>query len=128
VKIKCWYRNGSLRAFHDFCIQNRGKSVSLNLINKSEQIRGTIYHHNIDSDDFKGVFLLLTEAATHPAFYCLEDIENLNAGVTGHRVTNVTEIQNLLLQRCKLVETIALASDEIKTVDDRLRLLRSNSA
>jgi len=78
----CWYRNGSLRAFRDFCFQNQGNSVSLNLINNSKQIRGTIYRHNIDSDDSRGVFLLLTQAVTHPAFYCLEDIESLNAAVT----------------------------------------------
>jgi hypothetical protein len=80
VKITCWYNNGSKRAFNDFCVQNQGKSVSLNLINGSEPVRGTVYRH-IDLDALKGIFILLTQAATHPAFYCLEDIESLHARI-----------------------------------------------
>jgi hypothetical protein len=79
VKINCWYSNGSPSAFHDFCLQNHGKIVLLKLINQSDLVRGTIYRHNIDSDNSKGICILLTLKAIHPAFFCLEDIESLHA-------------------------------------------------
>jgi len=40
----------------------------------------------------------------------------------------MTEIEDLLLRRGELLETISLASDEIKIIDDRLRFLHSISA
>ena len=81
VKITSWYSNGSPRAFHDFCLQNQGKSISLKLINESVQVKGIVYRYIVESGDSNGIFILLNRAVTHPAFYCLEDIECLHSGI-----------------------------------------------
>jgi hypothetical protein len=37
----------------------------------------------------------------------------------------MTETEDLISQRCQLLEKIAVASDEIKAIDARLEFLRS---
>ncbi|MGV8175347.1 MAG: hypothetical protein ACP5OU_06555 [Methanothrix sp.] len=48
------------------------------MINESVPVRGTVYRYDIESGDSNGIFILLNRAVTHPAFYCLEDIESLH--------------------------------------------------
>jgi hypothetical protein len=87
VKIKCWYKSGSLDALRDFCIQNQDKQVSLKLIGRSELVKGALHAYCLDSFDKAGLFLLLTDRVIQPAYYCLDDIESLNAGFKKHQTT-----------------------------------------
>jgi len=84
VKITCWYSNGSLNAFNEFCVQNQNKSISVKLISRSEPVTGALYSHCIGSLNAEGLSLHLTHVANHPAFYCLDDIESLHVGSIAH--------------------------------------------
>ena len=75
MRVTNWFKNGSLDAFNKFCIQNRNGSVSIKLIYHSELIRGLLHSHRLEPLEAAGVFLLLTDAAIHPAFYSLDDID-----------------------------------------------------
>ena len=85
MEITHWYRNGSSEAFCKFCARNQGKAVSIKLINRSEPVRGELYNYGTYSygiDPPKaGLSLLLTDRVIHPAYYCLEDIEDLRVGL-----------------------------------------------
>jgi hypothetical protein len=80
MKITRWYKNGSLDAFRQFCIQNRDKPISVKLTNRSEPIKGALYSYGLNSLEPAGLFLLLTDKVTHPAYYGLECIESLHIG------------------------------------------------
>lgn len=80
MKITCWYKNGSLDAFRQFCIQNRDKPISVKLTNRSEHVIGALYSYCLDSSEAAHLFLLLTDRVTHPAYYGLESIESLHIG------------------------------------------------
>jgi hypothetical protein len=80
MKVTCWYKNGSKEAFHQFCVQNQDKPISLKLTNRSEPIVGALYSHCLNSSNSAGLFLLLTDRVTHPAYYGLECIERLHIG------------------------------------------------
>jgi hypothetical protein len=81
VKVICWYKNGSLDAFRQFCIQNQDKKISVKLTNRSEPVIGALCNYGIDSSKASGLFLLLTERVIHPAYYGLEGIESLHIGL-----------------------------------------------
>ncbi|MCJ7444004.1 MAG: hypothetical protein MUO26_05665 [Methanotrichaceae archaeon] len=87
MKIKCWYKSGSLDMLRDFCIQNRNKQVSLKLISRSEPVKGALYAYCLDSWDAAGLFLLLTDRVTQPAYYGLDGIESLHAGFKKQQAT-----------------------------------------
>jgi hypothetical protein len=78
VRITDWYKNGSSDAFRKFCIQWRNKLVSIKLTKASEPIKGVLYRFRFLPFESAGVFLLLTKAANHPAFYSLQDIESMH--------------------------------------------------
>jgi hypothetical protein len=80
VKVTCWYKNGSLDTFRQFCIQNQDKKISVNLMNRSEQVIGALCNYRLDSSKEAGLFLLLTDRVIHPAYYGLESIESLHIG------------------------------------------------
>jgi hypothetical protein len=81
MKITCWYKSGSLNAFGQFCVQNQDKPISVKLTNRSEPVKGVLYKHRIGSLDAAGLFLLLTDRAVHPAYYCLDGIESLHTAL-----------------------------------------------
>jgi len=81
VKVTCWYKNGSLEAFRQFCIQNQDKPISVRLSNRSEPVRGALYNYYLNSSKAAGLFLLLTDRVTHPAYYGLDGIESLHIGL-----------------------------------------------
>ncbi|MCJ7445035.1 MAG: hypothetical protein MUO26_11010 [Methanotrichaceae archaeon] len=78
VRVKDWYKNGSLNAFRKFCIQSRKKLVSVKLVKGSEPVKGILYRYRFLPFESAGIYLLLTNAANHPAFYSLYDIESLH--------------------------------------------------
>ena len=79
MKILNWYKNGDLDAFHKFCTENRRKLISVNLrIKGSEIVKGILYDHHPKPYEMAGVFILLTTAKVHPAFYALSDIDSLH--------------------------------------------------
>jgi len=78
MKVISWYKNGSLDAVRQFCIQNKDKPVSVKLINRSEPVVGALYSYSLDSSEAAHLFLLLTNRVTHPAYYGLESIESLH--------------------------------------------------
>lgn len=78
MKITCWYKNGSIDAIRQFCVQNQDKPISVKLTNRSEPVIGTLYSYLIDSSKADHLFLLLTDRVTHPAYYGLEGIESLH--------------------------------------------------
>lgn len=80
MKVTCWYKNGSLNAFRQFCIQNQNKPISVKLTNRSEHVIGALYSYCLDSSEAAHLFLLLTDRVTHPAYYGLEGIESLHIG------------------------------------------------
>jgi hypothetical protein len=80
MKITQWYKNGSVDKFRQFCIQNRDKPISVKLTNRSEPIKGALYSYCLNSLEPAGLFLLLTDKVTHPAYYGLECIESLHIG------------------------------------------------
>lgn len=80
MKITCWYKNGSLEAFRQFCIQNQDKPISVKLTNRSEPVIGALYNYCLNSSRAGYLFLLLTDRVTHPAYYGLEGIESLHIG------------------------------------------------
>lgn len=80
MKITCWYKNGSLEAFRQFCVQNQDKPISVKLRNRSEPVIGALHNYYLNSLKAAHLFLLLTERVTHPAYYGLEGIESLHIG------------------------------------------------
>jgi hypothetical protein len=78
VKINCWYNNGSLDTFRDFCIQNQNRKIYVKLASRSEPVKGTLYAYRLDSLAGAGIFLLLTNKVNHPAYYSLDSIENVH--------------------------------------------------
>jgi hypothetical protein len=77
MEVRSWYRNGDLDAFRKFCTQNRRKLISVQL-KDSSAVKGILYDHHFGSSEMAGVFILLTNAAIHPAFYALSDVESLH--------------------------------------------------
>ena len=43
-----------------------------------ERVEGILYGHRLKSSQAAGVFILLTKAKVHPAFYALSDIDSLH--------------------------------------------------
>jgi hypothetical protein len=80
MKVTCWYKNGSLDAFRQFCNQNQDKPVSVKLTNRSEHVTGALHSYYLNSQKATGLFLLLTDRVIHPAYYGLEGIESLHIG------------------------------------------------
>ncbi|VVB67169.1 Uncharacterised protein [uncultured archaeon] len=80
MKIVCWYKNGNLETFRQFCVQNQDKPISIKLTNRSEPVKGALYSYRFDFSEAAHLFLLLTDRVTHPAYYGLEDIESLHIG------------------------------------------------
>lgn len=80
MKVTCWYKNGSLDVFRQFCIQNRDKPISVKLTNRSEPVIGALHNYYLNSSRATGLFLLLTDRVVHPAYYGLEGIESLHVG------------------------------------------------
>jgi hypothetical protein len=80
MKVTCWYKNGSLDTFRQFCIQNQDKPISVKLTNRSEPVKGALYSYCLNSSKAAGLFLLLTDRVTHPAYYGLGSIESLHIG------------------------------------------------
>lgn len=78
MKVTCWYKNGSLDAIRQFCIQNRDKTISAKLTNRSEPVKGALYSYCLESSETAHLFLLLTDRVIHPAYYGLEGIESLH--------------------------------------------------
>ncbi|MDD1741735.1 MAG: hypothetical protein LUQ47_00220 [Methanotrichaceae archaeon] len=78
MRITDWYKNGSFNAFRKFCIQSRNRLVSVKLTKGSEPIKGILYRYRFLPFESAGVFLLLTKAVNHPAFYSLYDIESMH--------------------------------------------------
>lgn len=76
--ITCWYKNGSPKAFRQFCIQNQDKPVSIKLTNRSEPVEGALCNYYLNSLNLDGLFLLLTDRVFHPAYYGLEGIESMH--------------------------------------------------
>jgi hypothetical protein len=81
MKISFWYKNGSLDAFRQFCVQNQNKTISLKLISESEPVKGVLFGHRVAYLKAAGLCLLLTDRATHPAYYGLDSIEAIHAGL-----------------------------------------------
>jgi hypothetical protein len=79
MKITCWYKNGSLDTFHQFCAQNQDKPISVKLTNRSEPVIGALCNYYLNSKA-AGLFLLLTDRVIHPAYYGIENIESLQIG------------------------------------------------
>ena len=80
MKVTYWYKNGSLNAFRQFCIQNQDKPISVKLTNRSEPVKGVLYRYCPDSSEAAHLFLLLTDRVIHPAYYGLGSIESLHIG------------------------------------------------
>ncbi len=78
MKATCWYKNGSLDSFRQFCIQNQDKPVSVKLTNRSEPVAGDLCNYYLNSSNAEGLFLLLTDRVFHPAYYGLEGIESMH--------------------------------------------------
>jgi hypothetical protein len=78
VLVSCWYKNGSLEAFHQFCIQNQDKPISIKLMNRSEPVKGALCNYYLNLPRAQGLFLLLTDSVFQPAYYGLEGIESLH--------------------------------------------------
>jgi len=78
MKATCWYKNGSLDSFRQFCIQNQDKPVSVKLTNRSEPVTGALCNYYLNSSNAEGLFLLLTDRVFHPAYYGLEGIESMH--------------------------------------------------
>lgn len=81
MKVTCWYKNGSFDAFHQFCIQNQDKQISVKLTNRSEPVIGALHNYCLNSSKSAHLFLLLTDRVAHPAYYGLEGIESLHIGL-----------------------------------------------
>ncbi len=77
MKITDWYKSGDMETFRKFCNQNRRKLISVHL-KSSELVEGLLYDHRFKSIDTAGIFILLTNAVVHPAFYALSDITSLH--------------------------------------------------
>lgn len=78
MKITSWYKNGSLDTFRQFCIQNKDRTISVKLTNRSEPVRGALHSYCLHSSKASGLFLLLTDRVIHPAYYGLTCIESLH--------------------------------------------------
>ena len=76
--VTCWYKNGSLKAFRQFCTQNQDKTVSIKLTNRSEPVKGALCNYSLNSSKAEGLFILLTDRVFHPAYYGLEGIESMH--------------------------------------------------
>jgi hypothetical protein len=81
IKVTCWYKNGSFDALRLFCTQNQDIPISVKLTNRSEPINGAIYRYCLNSSETKGLYLLLTDRVTHPAYYGLDCIESVHIGI-----------------------------------------------
>ena len=79
--VTCWYKNGSLDAFRQFCIQNQDKPISIKLTNRSEPVIGALHNYCLNSSKSAHLFLLLTDRVAHPAYYGLDGIESLHIGL-----------------------------------------------
>ncbi len=77
MRVTNWYKNGDLEAFRRFCTQNKGKLISIHL-KRSEPVKGILYDHLIRPYEMAGIFILLTTAAIHPAFYDFCDIDSIH--------------------------------------------------
>ena len=110
MKIKCWYKSGSLDALRDFCIQNQDKQVSVKLISKSESVKGALHAYCLDSLGAAGLFLLLTDRVIQPAYYCLDDIESLHVGF---------KKQQLALEDCEFGRDRSSSEIAISRLADR---------
>jgi hypothetical protein len=82
MKVTNWYKNGDLDAFHKFCTEHGRKLISVLLkspeIEGKERVKGILYDHRLKPLEAAGVYILLTKAKVHPAFYALSDIESLH--------------------------------------------------
>jgi hypothetical protein len=78
MKVTCWYNNGSLDTFRQFCKQNQNKPISLKLTNRSCPVKGALHSYSLDSLEAAGIFLLLTDRVIHPAYYSLDGIESVH--------------------------------------------------
>lgn len=78
MNVTRWYKNGSIDAFRQFCIQNKDKPISVKLTNRSEPVVGALHNYCLTSEKASGLFLLLTDSVIHPAYYGLEGIESLH--------------------------------------------------
>ena len=92
MKITCWYKNVSLDTFHQFCIQNQDRPISVKLTNRSEPVKGALHSYYLNSSKAAGLFLLLTDEVIHPAYYGLEDIESLHIGFDETRSSRVDSV------------------------------------
>lgn len=81
MKVTCWYKNGSKEALYQFCNQNQDRQIFIKLVDRSEPIKGALYSHCHSSPGREGLFILLTERVTHPAYYGLDCIESLHIGI-----------------------------------------------
>jgi hypothetical protein len=80
MNITCWYKNGSLKAFRQFCIQNQYKQIFIRLKNRSDPVVGALHSHCSDSAKAAHLFLLLNEKVIHPAYYGIDGIDCLHIG------------------------------------------------
>jgi hypothetical protein len=78
MKNISWNRRDGLDAFHRFCAQNKGRSVVLELMDRSQTVKGTLYNHSLGPME-AGLSLLLTRRVTHPAYYSLERVHSIQA-------------------------------------------------
>ena len=82
MKVTNWHRSGDLDTFHKFCTENRRKLISVQLksseIEGKERVEGILYDHLLKPSQATGIFILLTKAKVHPAFYALSDIDSLH--------------------------------------------------
>jgi len=85
MKVICWYRNGSLDSFRQFGIHNQDKPISLRLMHVSEPVNGRLSSYSFSSQEWSGIFLQLTDTVNHPAYYSIEDIESVHAGISAIR-------------------------------------------
>jgi len=78
IRVTSWYRNGNLDTLQIFCVQNRYELITIRLIDSLEPIQGVLYDYRLMPSATSGIFILLTRALIHPAFYSLDDIESLH--------------------------------------------------
>lgn len=78
MRVTNWHRNDSIDAFGRFCDQNRNELISIRLIGVREVINGVLYSYRLRPLVTAGIFILLTRAVIHPAFYSLDDLESLH--------------------------------------------------
>jgi len=94
MKKISWSRTDGLDAFQKFCAQNKGRSVVLELANRSQPVKGTLYNHSLGPME-AGISLLLTRRVTHPAYYSLESVHSIQAMDTISSIEHVLEDMQL---------------------------------